>query len=234
MGAPRKAFYPWLMEMPTLTPEARQFIEDEAQRRLSAGTDAIVKGEANLHHAMAAKDPAALQDAAAGLREALENVESGAAALRVLKEGADPRQIALAWFRGQTGLAPPEPAPTPGPFGWSWYHLTAMVFLGAFVLGTLLIQLARMRRVAELTARLANRTSGATAPALPSPPLIPASAAIPRHRHLRRRDQTCRPAAPRTMLKRLKPWRKPRRRWRARAAGQVPCGSPRSFRKRTM
>ena len=32
-GAPAKAFYPWLMDLPQLTPEARQFIEDEAKRR---------------------------------------------------------------------------------------------------------------------------------------------------------------------------------------------------------
>ena len=174
MGAPGKAFYPWLMDMPVLTPEARQFIEDEAQRRVSAGTDAIAKAQPNLHHAMAARDPAALQDAAAGIRQALDNVESGAAALRVLKEGAAPRQIALAWFRGQTGIERQAHGVVGGPFGWSWYHLIAMAFLGAFVLGTLLIQFARMRRVAELTARLSNQPAGATVPAPVAPPLAPA------------------------------------------------------------
>ena len=137
--APAKAFYPWLMDLPQLTPEARQFIEDEAKRRLSAGTDAIGQGQAGLHHAMAANDPAALQAAASGLREGLQNIESGTAALRALKEGAAPRQIALAWFRGQR-LEPVSAASDPGPFGWSWFHLIAMLFLGAFVLGTLLIR----------------------------------------------------------------------------------------------
>lgn len=179
MGAPRKAFYPWLMDLAALTPEARQYIEDEAQRRLTAGTDAIGSAQAKLHHAMAARDPTALQEAAASVREALQNVESGAAALRVLKEGAEPRQIALAWFRGQTGLNQPQaPAPPEGPFGWSWYHLIAMAFFGAFVLVTLLIQFARMRRIAELTGRLSNRAAGAAAstPAapLPSPVARPA------------------------------------------------------------
>lgn len=170
MGVPRKAFYPWLMNLPTMTPEARQFIEDEAQRRLSAGIDAIAKGGASLHGAVARRDPAALQDAAASIRQGLENVESGLAALRVLKEGGAPRQIALAWFRGQTGLDPQQRAPVTnqeGPFGWSWYHLMAMAFLGAFVLGTLSIQFARMRRIATLTARLSNWPAGALAPGTP-------------------------------------------------------------------
>ena len=168
-----KAFYPWLMDLPQLTPEARQFIEDEAKRRLSAGTDAIGQGQAGLHHAMAANDPAALQAAASGLREGLQNIESGTAALRALKEGAAPRQIALAWFRGQTGLNQHDQHPNPGPFGWSWFHLIAMLFLGAFVLGTLLIHFARMRRISELTARLATRPAGTAVPAPVLPPIVP-------------------------------------------------------------
>ena len=86
MGAPAKAFYPWLMDLPQLTPEARQFIEDEARRRLSAGTDAVGQAHAGLHHAMAANDPAALQTAASGLREGLQNIESGGACARCGKE----------------------------------------------------------------------------------------------------------------------------------------------------
>jgi len=40
-----------------------------------------------------------------------------------------------------------------------------MLFLAAFVLGSLLIQFTRMRRVTALTARLANRAGVAAAPA---------------------------------------------------------------------
>lgn len=171
MGAPPKAFYPWLMDLPQLTPEARQFIEDEAKRRLSAGSDAIGQGQTGLHHAMATNDPAALQTAAAGIREGLQNIESGTAALRVLKDGGAPRQIALAWFRGQTGLDTHNASSNPGPFGWSWFHLIAMLFLGAFVLGTLLIHFARMRRISELTARLATGPSGTAVAAPVLPPI---------------------------------------------------------------
>ena len=177
MGAPLKAFYPWLMNLPQLTPEARQFIEDEAKRRLSAGSDAIGRGQVGLHHAMASNDPAALQAAAAGLREGLQNIESGTAALRALTDGAAPRQMALAWFRGQTGLNQQDATSEPGPFGWSWFHLIAMLFLGAFVLGSLLIHFARMRRISELTARLAESPAGA-APAPTLPPAAPPASPV--------------------------------------------------------
>jgi hypothetical protein len=69
MGRPTKQFYPSLMDMPALSPEARQFIEREAQQRVSTGVQSITAGETELHHAMAEKDPVAMQKAAAGVRE---------------------------------------------------------------------------------------------------------------------------------------------------------------------
>ena len=84
MKQPAKQFYPSLMNMPTLTPEARQYIEREAQQRLATGAQSIVSGQTELHHAMAQKDAVAIQKAAAGVREGLLQAESGAAALRAL------------------------------------------------------------------------------------------------------------------------------------------------------
>ena len=68
MGQPTRQFYPALMDMPALTPEARQFIEQEAQQRLSTGIQAVTTGETGLHHALAERDPAAMQKAAAERR----------------------------------------------------------------------------------------------------------------------------------------------------------------------
>jgi hypothetical protein len=158
MGQPQKQFYPSLMDMPALSPEARQFIEQEAQERLAAGVQSISSGESELRRAIATKDPVAVQQAVAGVREGLLQVESGAAALRAVTEGQQPRQIALAWFKGQLGLPVAGQSPaSSGPLGLSWYHLTAMVFLGVFVVGTLLIHFARMRRISGLVQRLASR-----------------------------------------------------------------------------
>src|SRR5262249_24110757 len=95
MGRPERAFYPTLMDMPRLSPEARQYIEQEAQQRLGIGAQSIAAGESALHRALGEKDAAAMQNAAAGVRQGLLLVESGAAALRALNEGQEPRQIAL-------------------------------------------------------------------------------------------------------------------------------------------
>lgn len=160
MRQPQKQFYPSLMDMPTLSAEARQFIEQEAQQRLGAGSQSITTGESDLHHAMAMKDPAAIQKAAASVREGLLRVESAAAALRAVNEGQAPHQIALDWFKRQLSLPTAnQPAANPGPLGLSWYHLTAMVFLAIFVGGALLIHFTRMRRTSGLVQRLANRAT---------------------------------------------------------------------------
>jgi ferredoxin-NADP reductase/ferredoxin len=184
MGRPTRQFYPSLMEMPALTPETRQFIEQEAQQRLSTGVQAVATGEKSLHNAMAEKNPAAMQNAAARMREGLLQVESGAAALRALGEGREPRQIALNWFKGQLSLpVPDQPPESPGPLGLSWFHLVGMIFLGSFVIGTLLIQFARMRRIAGLVARLADRSAPVPIPpgSTPSPitPAVPPTPVTP-------------------------------------------------------
>jgi ferredoxin-NADP reductase len=165
-GGGAKPFYPALMDMPTLTPEARRFIEAEASRRLGTGSEAITTGQAPLHQAVSANDPAAMQLAVSGVREGVLQVESGASALRAVNEGQPPRQIALAWFKGQTstpdsgGMAMGD-----GPWGLSWYHLTTMTFLLAFLLGAILIHFARTQRIGGLVERL---TPGGAAAAPPS------------------------------------------------------------------
>ncbi len=45
MGVGPRPFYPALMDMPSLTPEARRFIEAEAQKRLGSGSQAITAGQ---------------------------------------------------------------------------------------------------------------------------------------------------------------------------------------------
>lgn len=164
-GGGAKPFYPALMDMPTLTPEARRFIEAEAARRLGLGSEAITTGQMPLHQALSANDPAAVQLAASGVREGVLQVESGASALRAVNEGQPPRRIALAWFKGQ--MSTPDSggmAMGDGPWGLSWYHLTTMAFLLAFLLGATLIHFARTRRISGLVERL---TPGAPTTAPP-------------------------------------------------------------------
>lgn len=164
-GAGAKPFYPALMDMPTLTPEARRLIEAEAARRLGTGSEAITTGQALLHQAVSANDPAAVHLVVSGVREGVLQVESGASALRAVNEGQPPRQIALAWFKGQMstpgsgGMAMGD-----GPWGLSWYHLTTMAFLLAFLLGATLIHFARSQRISGLVERLTPSGAAAAPP----------------------------------------------------------------------
>ncbi|UEM21333.1 2Fe-2S iron-sulfur cluster-binding protein [Skermanella mucosa] len=164
MGSGPRPFYTTLLDMPALTPEARRFIETEAERRLGWGAQAIAAGQVRLEHALAASNPMAVEQAAAVVRQGLLQIESGTAALRAVEAGTPPRQFALAWFRDQLGVEAAEAAPMAmggSPWGLSWYHLSTMGFLVAFLAGTLLIQYARMRRIGGLVKRLMPSPSAA-------------------------------------------------------------------------
>ncbi len=177
-GGGAKPFYPTLMDMPSLTPEARLFIEAEAARRLGSGSEEITVSQAALHHALAANDPAVMQQAVAGVRRGMLQVESGASALQAVNEGEVPHLIALIWFTGQ--MSTPIAAGMEmgdGPWGLSWYHLSLMAFLVAFLLGAILIHYARVRRISGLVARLAPGGTAAGRPAGKPAPAAPPAAA---------------------------------------------------------
>ena len=179
MKQPAKQFYPSLMNMPTLTPEAHQYLEREAQQSLATGAQSIGSGQTELHHAMAQKDAVAIQKAAAGVREGLLQAESGAAALRALSEGQEPRQFALTWFKGQMSLPVKDWMSGDGLWGLSWYHLTMMAFLVAFLLGAVLIHYARLRSISKLVQRLTPTPAGSSAPVAPTASAPPSSSAAP-------------------------------------------------------
>lgn len=179
MKPPGKQFYPSLMNMPTLTPEARQYIEREAQQRLSSGTQSITAGQADLHHAMAQNDAGAMQKATAGVRGGLLQAESGAAALRALSDGQAPRQFALTWFRGQMSLPGDDTMFGPRLWGLSWYHFLMMAFLLAFLLGAVLIHYSRLRNVAKLVQRLTPPDPSRPVAGVAPPSAAGAAAAVP-------------------------------------------------------
>ena len=172
-GGGAKAFYPALMDMPSLTPEARRFIETEAGKRLGLGSEAITTGQAPIHQALSTNDPVAMLRAVAGVREGVLQFESGAAALRAMDEAQPPRQIALAWFKGQMSVADGD-AMAMSPWGLSWYHLATMAFLVAFMLGAFLIHYARLGRIGELVRRLAPAGPATAKPAVAADPVADA------------------------------------------------------------
>jgi hypothetical protein len=179
MGRPRREFYPSLMTLPPLTPEQRGDIEAQARARISAGTDDFANAESALRHAYAAGDLGGIQQAASRLRGALNQVESGAIALRSLAEDKPAQQIALDWFKKEIGLPPDAPADgSGGLFGISWPHLIAMALVSAFATALFVIYLGRMRRANALVDRLTAATdASAVWPPSPKAPAAPALAA---------------------------------------------------------
>ncbi len=179
---PPKPFYPSLMDFPTLSAEERKSFEAKAQARFSAGLAEVAAAEDELRHAHAAKDAAAAERAARRLRDGLNDVSSGAAALRALAEGKPGPQIARDWFRQQMNL-PPDSVhpPSSGPLGLDWVHLAAMAALATVSLLLMVAYGVRARRAAALADRLirASATAGATLATAKADSGVPTPAAAP-------------------------------------------------------
>ena len=180
-GRPPKQLYPSLMDVPSLSPETRARMEQHARARVEVGTAVAAQGRAELEQAVAAGDPKAIEAAAERIRDGTVQLESGAATLRALREGREPKDIALTWFKGQLGLPqaaasqPHAVAAQDGLFGWAWAHIVAVTTLAAFALAMIAMYAARMRRAHALVDRLTSakpvpRTSAA-------PPVVPAQPA---------------------------------------------------------
>lgn len=159
MGAPPKALYPSLMDLPELPAERRQEFEGRAGELMLAGSALMTAAFERLTAATQRGDALGMQRAAVEAREGLARFESGLAVRRAVREGRAPRDVALAWFRRELGLVPLADAPAPhGLFGLSWFHYVTMFILGAFAVATLAMYVRRMRRAEALVVRL---TAGA-------------------------------------------------------------------------
>lgn len=172
MGAPAKALYPSLMDLPELPAEQRQEYERRAEDLMLAGSALMTTAFERLAAATQRGDALGMQRAAVEAREGLARFENGLALRRAVREGRAPRDVALDWFRRELGLVPLADAPAPhGLFGLSWFHYVTMFILGAFAVATLAMYVRRMRRAEALVARL---TAGAV-PADAAPPVPLAS-----------------------------------------------------------
>ncbi|MBY0406507.1 MAG: 2Fe-2S iron-sulfur cluster binding domain-containing protein, partial [Rickettsiales bacterium] len=190
-----KPFYPSLMQFPALTDAAREYIRVEANARLGSGSQEITAGQAELHHALASNDYAAMQTGLRQVRQGLYLGESGAGALQALNEAQPPRQIALTWFKREMSVSDDSDKVIDGGFrDLSWLHLAAMLLLTAALFTALIFHWARLRRISTLVDRLTpgseaapqpNGTSVAVnnpkspAPVTPSKPQTPATPAAP-------------------------------------------------------
>ncbi|MBI2739028.1 MAG: 2Fe-2S iron-sulfur cluster binding domain-containing protein [Rhodospirillales bacterium] len=170
-GGRQQQLYPSLMTAPPADPAAREVALREAHRRMTSGLPLIRGGLDQATRALQSGDAQGMGEAAGRLSEGLSLYRSGLSTHLALSAGHTPAQAGLAWYRSQLGLPPATAMPMATEaggalWGLSWFHLTTMVFLAAFVVGTLLIQYTRMRRISGLVHRLATAaTAVATGPA---------------------------------------------------------------------
>ena len=174
MGVPGPPpLFPSLMELPSVSPELRDALQNQAHERMKVGATALSDGLDRLARALPDNDYAAMQDATARMREGLERFESGLAAHRALAEGQSPRRVALEWFKTQMDLpVATVPSGPGGPFGLSWFHAFVMTVLIAFAAAMIAMYFFKMRRAAVL---LQGLTGGVTAPAA----VVPSGRATP-------------------------------------------------------
>ena len=156
-GAPQRQLYPSLMTMPALTPAERQTAEQAAHSRMSRGLPLVEGGAEELMRAFSARDYVAARDSIIRVREGLSLFDSGLSTHLGLGAGQPPPDVALAWFKRETGLLAPrgDPGSSPTILGLSPDHVAAMAGLAALAAWLLLLQFIRMRRVAALLRRVA-------------------------------------------------------------------------------
>ncbi len=151
-GVPPKQLYPTLMQLPSLSPEQRQKVEQQAEERMQSGTALMTQALDQLAQAQAAGNYSAMHDATLKLHEGMTQLDSGIAAKNALAAGKAPSAVALDWFRREMNLslgAAPATHQRVSPF-----HLFTMVLLVAFALAMLVLYYFKMRRAAALFGRI--------------------------------------------------------------------------------
>jgi hypothetical protein len=142
------------MTLPALTPEARAMIDALANQQMNEGMTRLAKGTESLDGATRRGDYAVMQQSVGLMHEALNEVEAGIAARRVLLEGKAPRNLALDWFKREMNLASPVAQREPRAIlGLTFFHLFTMALLIAFAFAMLTMYFFKMRRAAALFRR---------------------------------------------------------------------------------
>ena len=177
-GGATAPLYSSLMTLPALTPEKRSEIDALATQQTNEGMARLVDASESLNRATQAGDNLAMHRAVGLMREALDELDAGIAARRVLAEGKAPRNLALDWFKREMNLASPVPSEAPRTFlGVTPFHLFTMGLLVSFALAMLAMYFFKMRRAAALFGRLEDEAG--KSPPGSSPPLAGAQQPAP-------------------------------------------------------
>ena len=176
---PRKALYPSLMDLPSLTPQQRAAVERQAHSRMTTGARLMSEALGPMSTSAARKDYAALQTATEQMRQGLAQFESGLAAHRALAEGKAPAAVALRWFKNEMNLSYPDARDAPQTwFGVPVFHAVSMALVAAFALAMTIVHFARLRRARALAAELISGRS-ASGPETAVAPLLTLPTAAP-------------------------------------------------------
>ncbi|MGE0114948.1 MAG: 2Fe-2S iron-sulfur cluster-binding protein [Steroidobacteraceae bacterium] len=169
MGTPPpKQFYPSLMELPELTPEKRQELEQLARARLASGTALMSSGLDKLSQSAMPEDLATMQDAVAQIRTGVHEFEGGVAALRTISSDQPPSEVALGWFKRNTNLPVTQDIQNPhGIFGLSGFHYFSMLLLIVVATALLWMNFKKMQRAKVLLTRLSGEGQSIPLPEKP-------------------------------------------------------------------
>ncbi len=165
---PKKDFYPSLVEIPNLTPERWNEIQQAAHARMIEGLGRLSQGLGALSAAVDADNFARMQSSLAEMREGIKGFEGGLSAHRLLAEGEPPRTIALNWFKTEMNLHDEVTVVPHGFFGLSLFHLMVMILLSFFSVTMLLMYFFKMRRATALLERLTSEGVAGGGPGIPS------------------------------------------------------------------
>ena len=154
-GPASRELYPTLTAVPELTPETRATIAKDADQRANRGMRRLNEAIVTLNSVSSGDAGAVTAGALDTLREGIADMETAAAARKALAAGAQPRDIAVSWFKETMNIAPPHAAfEGQRVFGVSWLHLAIMVAGAAITLGLIALYVQRVRGAVALVGRL--------------------------------------------------------------------------------
>lgn len=165
MGVPpKKDFYPSLVEIPTLTDQQWNEVQQNAHKRMSEGLSQLSIGLGSLSAAVDADNFSRMQDSLAEMRQGIKMVESGVSAHRLLAEGEPPKRLALNWLKSEMNLAQVSTEQERSFFGLSAFHFFVMFILIVFSVSMIIMYFVKMRRAAALLERLTSEGVGVKPP----------------------------------------------------------------------
>lgn len=172
MNLPKpKELYPSLMEIPELPRSERIELEERAHQRMKEATAMLSEALESLSKEAAGDDFVAMQASTTKLKDAISRFESALATHRALAEGKAPKNVALQWFKREMKLSDQAGALS-NTSKYSWFHLSAMVFLTVFGTVMIVMYFFKMRRASLLLQELVSggasvKPSPAYSPTIP-------------------------------------------------------------------